>query len=83
MANYMNLTPTSEKYIASLAKFDESQLNIEALRSRPDVGLPKVIDRPNVDIEKMSVIASTGMVNVHIIRPSNSHMKTLPGMVYM
>jgi hypothetical protein len=83
MANYLKLTPSSEKYLASLPKFDESQLNIEAVRSAPDAELSMAIPRPDVDLEQMSIIGTTGLIKVTIYRPSNSQLETLPALIYL
>ena len=83
MATYLKLTNKTNHFLKSLPKFDPSQLNIEAIRAKPDVELSKSIPRPEFDIEQMSVISTSGMVNVHIYRPSGSHDTVLPAIIYM
>ncbi|CEP17549.1 hypothetical protein [Parasitella parasitica] len=83
MATYLKLTNKTNHFLKTLPRFDSSQLNIEAIRAKPEGELSKSIPRPEFDIEQMSVISKSGMVNVHIYRPSGSHNAVLPALVYI
>lgn len=83
MANYMKLTPSTEKYLEGFPKIDASMLTLDMMRGRPDLALPLSIPRPDVDVEEMSIAGATGLIKVTIYRPSNSHIKGLPALVFM
>jgi hypothetical protein len=83
MANYIALTAATEKCIKNTPKFDESMLDIETIRNQPLSELPLSISRPDVDVEKITIDESAGIVRVKIYRPINSQTETLPAVLYM
>ncbi|KAI7899077.1 alpha/beta hydrolase fold-domain-containing protein [Cokeromyces recurvatus] len=83
MAGFIKLTKESKQFADSLPKFDISSINIETLRSKPDNEVPLAISRPDVDLEDMTVISSSGLVKIRVYRPSGSHDKILPAIIYM
>ena len=81
MANYLSVTASTQKYIDATPPFDESELDIEVLRSLPDVELSTSITRPHCHVEKKSI--TDLLVNVTIYRPVDSQEETLPAVLYM
>lgn len=79
MANYLALTTTTEKFIKNAPKVDLSTIDIETIRSSPDIELPLSIPRPTVDVEQMNIAA----VNVHVYRPLNTRVEASPAVVFM
>ncbi|KAI9478043.1 MAG: alpha/beta hydrolase fold-domain-containing protein [Benjaminiella poitrasii] len=83
MASFTKLTKESNKFLETAPKLDAASLNVETLRSKPTEKMPLSISRPDVDLEDMKILSSTGMVNVSIYRPGNTHDQVLPAVVYM
>lgn len=80
MATYLTLTKTSSKYLEALPTFDEAYLDVNVLRTRPELKSPANI--PVVNVETMSVPGTPGL-SVDVYRPSSSEDSVLPALIYM